>query len=210
MKRWWRLAILLVGLAVLGGGVSIAQAAETVENDWLCLPFERVGPILASAKEEDLLQLFGAEQVQRRTIYVAEGTEKRDVSVIYPYSANEVILFWRDNQYGQRLSHAWVKKEDSSWKTAENITVGTPLAELNRLNGQPFRIVGFGGDYGGYIPVRQEGTLIQQKGLCLRLAPARQLPRQYYGDGVKVFSADPELLPDAVRVVSFEVTLNEK
>ena len=114
MKRWWRLAILLVGLTVLGGGVSIAQAAETVENDWLCLPFERVGPILASAKEEDLLQLFGAEQVQRRTIYVAEGTEKRDVSVIYPYSANEVILFWRDNQYGQRLSHAWVKKEGSS------------------------------------------------------------------------------------------------
>ena len=210
MKRWWRLAILLVGLTVLGGGVSIAQAAETVENDWLCLPFERVGPILASAKEEDLLQLFGAEQVQRRTIYVAEGTEKRDVSVIYPYSANEVILFWRDNQYGQRLSHAWVKKEDSSWKTAENITVGTPLAELNRLNGQPFRIVGFGWDYGGYIPVRQEGTLIQQKGLCLRLAPTRQLPRQYYGDGVKVFSADPELLPDAVRVVSFEVILNEK
>ena len=209
MKRWWRLAVLLVGLAVLGGGVSVAQAA-TVENDWLCLPFERVGPILASAKEEDLLQLFGAEQVQRRTIYVAEGTEKRDVSVIYPYSANEVILFWRDNQYGQRLSHAWVKKEDSSWKTAENITVGTPLAELNRLNGQPFRIVGFGWDYGGYIPVRQEGTLIQQKGLCLRLAPTRQLPRQYYGDGVKVFSADPELLPDAVRVVSFEVTLNEK
>ena len=141
---------------------------------------------------------------------MAEGTEKRDVSVIYPYSANEVILFWRDNQYGQRLSHAWVKKEDSSWKTAENITVGTPLAELNRLNGQPFRIVGFGWDYGGYIPVRQEGTLIQQKGLCLRLAPTRQLPRQYYGDGVKVFSADPELLPDAVRVVSFEVTLNEK
>ena len=210
MKRWWRLAILLVGLAVLGGGVSVAQAAETVENDWLCLPFERVGPILASAKEEDLLQLFGAEQVQRRTIYVAEGTEKRDVSVIYPYSANEVILFWRDNQYGQRLSHAWVKKEDSSWKTAENITVGTPLAELNRLNGQPFRIVGFGWDYGGYIPVRQEGTLIQQKGLCLRLAPTRQLPRQYYGDGVKVFSADSELLPDDVRVVSFEVTLNEK
>ena len=210
MKRWWRLAILLVGLTVLGGGVSIAQAAETVENDWLCLPFERVGPILASAKEEDLLQLFGAEQVQRRTIYVAEGTEKRDVSVIYPYSANEVILFWRDNQYGQRLSHAWVKKEDSSWKTAENITVGTPLAELNRLNGQPFRIVGFGWDYGGYIPVRQEGTLIQQKGLCLRLAPTRQLPRQYYGDGVKVFSADPELLPDVVRVVSFEVILNEK
>ena len=210
MKRWWRLAILLVGLAVLGGGVSVAQAAETVENDWLCLPFERVGPILASAKEEDLLQLFGAEQVQRRTIYVAAGTEKRDVSVIYPYSANEVSLFWRDNQDGQRLSHAWVKKEDSSWKTAENITVGTPLAELNRLNGQPFRIVGFGWDYGGYIPVRQEGTLIQQKGLCLRLAPTRQLPRQYYGDGVKVFSADPELLPDAVRVVSFEVTLNEK
>ena len=68
MKRWWRLAILLVGLAVLGGGVSVAQAAETVENDWLCLPFERVGPILASAKEEDLLQLFGAEQVQRTTM----------------------------------------------------------------------------------------------------------------------------------------------
>nr|WP_320146911.1 hypothetical protein [uncultured Anaeromusa sp.] len=208
MKRWWRLAVLLIGLAVLGGSISVAQAAA--ENDWLCLPFERVGPILASAKEEDLVQLFGVEQVQRRTIYVAEGTEKRDVSVIYPYSANEVILFWQDNQYGQRLSHAWMKKEGSSWRTAENITVGTPVAELNRLNGQPFRIVGFGWDYGGYIPVRQEGKLIQQKGLCLRLAPTRQLPRQYYGDGVKVFSADPELLPDAVRVVSLEVTLNEK
>ena len=210
MKKWWRLAILLVGFAILGGSVFVVQAAVAVENDWLCLPYERLGPIRASAKEEDLLQLFGAEQVQRRTIYVAEGTEKRDVSVIYPYSVNEIILFWRNNQYGQVLSHAWVKKEGTSWRTAENISVGTPLAELNRLNGQPFRIVGFGWDYGGYIPVKQEGKLIQQKGLCLRLAPVRQLPRGYYGDGVKVFSADPELLPDAVRVVSFEVTLNEK
>ena len=210
MGKWRRLAALLVVLVVLSGNLVVAQAAEAAENDWLCLPFERVGPIKAAAKEEDLLQLFGAEQVQRRTIYVAEGTEKRDVSVIYPYSANEVILFWRDNQYGKVLSHAWVKKEGASWRTAENITVGTPLAELNRLNGQAFRIVGFGWDYGGYIPVRQEGSLIQQKGLCLRLAPVRQLPRGYYGDGVKVFSADPELLPDAVRVVSFEVTLNEK
>ena len=210
MKRWWRLAFLLVGLVVIGSNASVARAAEPVGNDWLCLPFERVGPIVASAKEEDLLQLFGPEQVQRRTIYVAEGTEKRDVSVIYPYSVNEIILFWQDNQYGKVLSQAWVKKDGTSWRTAEGITVGTPLAELNRLNGQPFRIVGFGWDYGGYIPVRQEGRLIQQKGLCLRLAPVRQLPSGYYGDGVKVFSADPELLPDAVRVVSFEVTLNEK
>jgi hypothetical protein len=42
------------------------------------------------------------------------------------------------------------------------------------------------------------------------LGPVRQLPRGYYGDGVKVSYEDPELLPDAVRVVSFEVTLNEK
>jgi hypothetical protein len=30
--------VLLVGLAILGGGVSVVQAAVAVENDWLCLP----------------------------------------------------------------------------------------------------------------------------------------------------------------------------
>ena len=121
MKRWWRLAILLVGLAVLGGGVSVAQAAETVENDWLCLPFERVGPILASAKEEidsylkkmDEMAVGWDADERKNTRKLAEFYAKMDpqnaaklLSEIEPERVARILANLSDRQAGAIMDSA--------------------------------------------------------------------------------------------------------
>ncbi len=200
--------ILALAAAFIILGSWPASAAGGVANDWTCIPFQRVGPITPATTGDDLVRLFGESNVTRKTIYVAEGTETRDVSVVYPGNKDQLIVFWQDNIYGSAPASVSVRKSGAAWKTADGVTVGTSLEELNRLNGRSFRITGFGWDYGGFVMFGEQGALVSVKGLSLRLSPARQLPRDCYGDGTILDSADPRLLPDAVRVSVLDITLN--
>lgn len=178
-----------------------------VANDWLCIPFQRVGPITAATTAAELIELFGEENVQRRTIPGAEGTEYYNVSVVYPDTPNQLIVFWQNNRYGSVPQSVAVRQAGTAWKTVYGITVGTSVEELNRINGQPFTISGFGWDYGGYVSAWNDGTLAAVQGITLRLRSAMRLPQDFYGDGVKVDSSDNRILPDAVRVGDFSVML---
>jgi len=188
-------------------GSTTSSANNSVANDWLCIPFKRVGPITLATNADELIRLFGADNVRRRTIPGAEGSEYFDVSVIYPDMPNEVIVYWQGNSYGVQPQSVSVQHPGTAWKTVGGITVGTSLEELNRINGQPFTISGFGWDYGGYVSSWGGGTLGSVKGLIMRLRPTRNLSPEFYGDGVKINSGDPRMLPDAVEVGDFSITL---
>ena len=120
-------------------------------NDWVCLPFLRAGPIHPSSSIDDLVKVFGEANIQRRTVYGPEGAEKFSASVIFPDTANELIVFWQDDQYGTLPSSVSIRKQGSAWKTVQGIQIGTTLAELNEINKRPFSFFGFGWDYGGSI-----------------------------------------------------------
>ncbi|HWR28652.1 MAG TPA: hypothetical protein VN631_02360, partial [Negativicutes bacterium] len=151
-------------------------------NDWMCIPFLRVGPIRPSSSIDDLVRLFGLENVRQQTVYGAEGTEKYETSVIFPETPNQVIVFWQDNQYGTVPSSVSIRQQGSAWKTVQGIQIGTTLAELNAINGRPFSFFGFGWDYGGSVHVQWNGgTMASIRGLFLVLRETRDLPRQYYG-----------------------------
>lgn len=178
-------------------------------NDWLCIPFQRVGPITSATTASELIELFGEENVQRRLIPGAEGAEYYNVSVVYPDTPNQLIIFWQNNRYDGVPQSVSVRQAGTAWTTVYGITVGTSLEELNRINGQPFTIRGFGWDYGGYVTAWNDGTLAAVQGITLRLRPAMKLPQDFYGDGVKVDSSDNRILPDAVRVGDFSVMLKK-
>lgn len=176
-------------------------------NDWMCIPFLRVGPIRPSSSIDDLVRLFGLENVRQQTVYGAEGTEKYEASVIFPETPNQLIVFWKDNQYGIVPSSVSIRQQGSAWKTVQGIQIGTTLAELNAINGRPFSFFGFGWDYGGSVHVQWNGgTMASVRGLFLVLRETRDLPRQYYGDR-KLSSDMEELLPDAAEIRRIDVKL---
>ena len=176
-------------------------------NDWICLPYMRVGPIQPYSTIADLEKFFGAENLERRTVYGAEGAEKFDTTVVFPGTANELIVFWRDNKYGITPSSVSVRKEGAKWKTVHGIRIGTDLATLNEINGRPFSFYGFSWDYGGIVTGKWDGGVMSSmSGVHLVLRATRELPREYYGDR-KVRSDSEELLPDGAMVRRIDVQL---
>lgn len=133
----------------------LALPALAKENT-LIVPGKSVGPITANSTRADLVRLFGAANLKDGTLYEAEGEE-------VPGS----VLFPKDPQ--RRLEILWTKRkrvatlkfygQRSVWHTAEGITLGTSLAQLEKLNGKPFKFSGFGWDYGGQILDWQGGKL---------------------------------------------------
>ena len=177
-------------------------------NDFMCIPYMRAGRIEPFSTLDDIARLYGAANVERRVIPGPEGVGQFDVSVIYPDTDNELRVYWDKNEYGKRPSWVSIRKHNSEWKTLYGIKIGTSLAELNRLNGRPFKFLGFNWDYGGSVKRDWEGGVlgtIVPASLVLR--SAKNLPRKYQGD--KILSSDDEdlLQPDAVWVGRIDIPL---
>ncbi|HWR40645.1 MAG TPA: hypothetical protein VN611_14215 [Patescibacteria group bacterium] len=205
MNRKWTIMSLLLLVFMLSG---MPVAGAEVANDWQCVPNERVGPVTRQTTGDDLIRLFGAENVQRRTVLGAEGAERFEVSVIYPDTPNQALLYWQNNRYGEIPSAVSIRGAGTAWRTVYNITIGTSLEEMNGINGGNFVISGFGWDYGGLVKSWNDGALANVKGLFLTFRPARSLPREFQGDGVRIDSGNPELLPDGVKVAEVYIVLN--
>ena len=178
----------------------IAPERKSDANDWMCIPCLRAGPIEPTSSIEDINRMFGRHKVVRRTVYGPEGAEKFEVTVVYPGTADEMLVFWRDNIYGSAPERVSIQKEQSRWRTVYGIRTGTSIGELNRINGRPFEFYGFGWDYGGsVIKGWGDGMLASMHGLSVVLAENRQLALEFQGD--RTLRSDlPALLPDAVKV----------
>ena len=177
------------------------------ENDWMCIPLLRAGPIEPTSSITDLSRIFGARNVSRRVAYGPEGIEKYDVTVVYGGTADEIIVYWQDNIYGARPERVSFRQQQGRWRTIFAIKPGTGIGELNKINGRPFEFLGFGWDYGGNIVHNWSGgALAVVRGLSVKLATSRELPREYYGD--RYLRSDLSILqPDAVLVERIDVQL---
>jgi hypothetical protein len=192
-----RMLVFATILLLLGGA-----SAQQVSSDWLIVPGERIGPITESTSEATLQALFGAENTESIDVDIGEGFSEPG-TVVYPNDASRRLeVVWLD---GSRTAPKEVRLtgQSSKWKTAEGISLGSTLKELERLNGFPFRLTGFAFDYSGTITDCGRGRLtmlgchdvdgaFQGRQIILRLSPsaeARALPeyRQVIGD--RVFSS---------------------
>ena len=114
---------------------------------------------------------------------VGEG-ETEPGTVVFPKDPQRTIeIRWKDP--GKKTLPAFIQIEGdtSRWKTVHNISLGTTLKELERLNGRPFHLAGFGWDYSGTVSSWSKGSLaaelVGDHGyLTLRLGPPSnaQLP----------------------------------
>lgn len=138
---------------------SIPTETPVAQADWLIVPGERVGPLTAASSATDLIGVFGAENIRDEPYPLGEG-ESEPGTVIFPDDpTRRMAILWNDLDKKARPLSVRIDGAGSIWKTAQGVTVGMSLKSVEALNGKPFRLYGFGWDYGGQLVESNGGEL---------------------------------------------------
>lgn len=197
---WDRIAMHIFSLAFAAILILVSPAMALDAGDRTFGP-GRVGAIVKGATQPaDLARIYGAGNVRYDKVHLAEG-EYRSGAYIYRGTANELqVGFTAD---GKKIE--FIRIPGNGWKTKDGIRVGTTLAELERINGGPFKFYGFGWDNGGAV---MSGGMLP-RGIVITLAPTRnresRQAQRVMGDSV-FSSRHPALKSLGVVVSGIAVT----
>lgn len=169
-----RSAAVVAGLMLVAVGAAMASAGPA-DDAWLIVPGVRVGAIMRTASELDLIRAYGHGNVRTQDINVGEGVTERGTVVFPDEPIKRAAVLWKDLSNNQMPERIQITGSKTLWKMAQGITLGTSLRELERLNGRPFVLTGFGWDYGGTIISWERGALARAFAtggrIILRLRP---------------------------------------
>ena len=132
-------------------------------------------PFTSELTEERLVEIFGARNVQAGEFEFAEGLNEPGAVVFPDAPEDKIQVFWRDGAARSNPRVVRVRGERTRWRTADGITIETDLKTVERFNGKPFRLLGFGWDYSGTVMSWASGRLASNDaGTCrvrMRLTP---------------------------------------
>lgn len=150
-------------------GIGAVSKLHAQQPDYLIIPGTKVGAITRASSEADLKRIYGARNVRRTQVSLGEG-EYAPGTVIFAGDSSKIVkITWKDDRrrrFPQQifLTAATSAGFKSVWKTRHGIRLGTSLPELERLNGKPFLLSGFGWDYAGTIYSWEGGKLQRDLG----------------------------------------------
>lgn len=123
------------------------------------------GPFASTTSHAQLEAAFGAKNVVYTQVDAPEGA-KLNASVIFPNDPKRRLeVLWQDEQ-GRAQPSAIVITGASQWAAPGGLRLGMPLPDVERHNGKPFTLSGFGWDYGGSATDWEGGKLDQPAGSC--------------------------------------------
>ena len=117
------------------------------------------GFITKNTRFADLQKIAGGDNVKDERICGAECLDSIDVTRVYPGTANEIIVYWKDSLYHQSIAFIETYNPGSSYHTTSGLHIGSSLNDLLKINGQKISFYGFDWDYGGNIQSYHGGTL---------------------------------------------------
>jgi hypothetical protein len=165
----------LVILAVLLTACSELRTPEAAHppTDWRFTPGASFGPLLTTSSEQDLVSTFGAGAVEPTQVDLGEGNFAPGTLVFRNDPLQTFSVTWQDTIARRTPESVRLAGDTSRWTTTTGIGLGTSLSELERLNGSPVGITGFGWDYGGTITDWRGGKLAPLTGrMVVSVAPA--------------------------------------
>jgi hypothetical protein len=187
-----------LALAIAWGAAGTAVAEP--------LPFACQPPFSGDMSAESLTSAFGEENVQTGSVIGVDG-EPFEATIVYPeISRKRIVVAWLDEAAHARPESISVLGE-SDWIGPQGIRFGMELAEIERLNGERFRIYGFGVDHGGLASF-ERGRLAALPGGCrLEMAfdPTPGLPFTGVIGEVRFWSDDPEMLAARPRLYQMKL-----
>jgi hypothetical protein len=136
---------------------------------------------------------YGESNVVEQAVDLGEGQTEGGAVIFANDPAHRAFVYFIDGNSANPLSAIYVRDVGSSWTGPFGIRIGMPSTELERLNGKPFRFLGFDWDYGGYVSHWTDGSLanafLAPGQLSVRMEPptladGESLPESYpAGDG---------------------------
>lgn len=184
---------LSLGVAACGEEEIPAPAPAPEFLDLLCASF--AGKTAAALAAE-----YGAENLREETVPGPEG-ELYEASVLFPDDPmRRLEIIWADGAARAHLTSVRVR-DQSAWIGNNGLAIGDALARVESLNGAPFRLWGFGWDYGGWVSEWNGGLYAPANGCATHV---RLQPRSDRGEA----SGDSEFISSdaAVRAADPVVT----
>jgi hypothetical protein len=129
------------------------------------------GAFAKDSSHVKLAMLFGTQNVTYTEVDGPESS-KLMASVVYPQDPKRRLeVLWQDEVTRNNTSLIVITGQ-SAWTAPKGLHLGLALAAVEKLNGKPFRLMGFDG--GGQVVDWQKGALESLPGGCkvsVRLAP---------------------------------------
>jgi hypothetical protein len=131
---------------------------QPTDSEWLIIGGQAAGRLTSEGSEAELRRHYGGS-VKSTRIQLGEG-ETTPGTVLFPGdSLRRAEIVWHDTVKRSRPARLILRGSQSRWQAGPGISLGTSLEELERLNGRPFTLAGFGWDYGGVIVDWSGGAL---------------------------------------------------
>jgi hypothetical protein len=173
--------------------IAATSAAAAVPDALAC-----EGAFAKDSTHAKLVETFGRSNVALLEIDGDQGVKVK-ASVIYPDdSRRRIDVVWHDEKL--RRHPATVRVDfRSGWHAARGLHVGSELAEVEKINGKAFKMMGFDWELGGRVSNWQGGALAKMPGGCeLRLgfnpwADAPDEARDKVSGEKEFLSSDPNM-----------------
>jgi hypothetical protein len=176
--------------------------------DCTIVPGVRVGLITKDAGTREAVLAAYGDSARVDSIHLIESMMAEGV-VLFPDNPRRTAYVYWDQENNPktpafiRIISGDTPSAGADWKTDSGFGIGTPITELEKLNGKPFDIYGFGWDYGGAVTDWKGGNLAG-KGIHLYFTIGESDNFDKIS-GEKVLSSnDPELLKAMPRVATLE------
>lgn len=172
--------LLILGLILMAAGCKSKKTGVASAEKY---QLENLAKVIA---ENDLKSIYPEAQISEGTDLFEEGIVERPYSILYPGTADELLITWEDNDRTQL--HQLRFDKNGRWQTKNGIKVGTTYDELVRLNGNSIKFYGFGWDYSGAVD--WNGGKLADSNVRVFLAPVNSPSGKFIGD--KIVEATPE------------------
>ena len=124
------------------------------------------GAFGADSSHAGLVEAFGADNVIYKRIDRPQGSTGFATILFSKNPERTLLVEWRDTASRSRPIYIGLSGR-STWAGPLGIRLGATLAEVEQLNGRPFRLNGFGWDLGGNAAfAEQDGKLGALPGGC--------------------------------------------
>jgi hypothetical protein len=199
-----QLLVIVAALSVAACGQGAAPPATTAVGE-SANAFVLSCTAFAGATPATLAERFGAENVTTQTLPGAEG-ESYEATLVYAGDPTRRLeLTWNEDH--SALATVTVGGASTQWRGAEGYTIGTPIAEIERINVMPFKLWGFDWDYGGWVSDWGVGTLsqsaVQGCNVRMRFDPRSQTNTSSASGDSEFASNDPAMRAADPAVAAF-------
>jgi hypothetical protein len=126
---------------------------------WLLASNPAGDAIHSTDDEAELVRRYGAANVWRDSIALGEGENTLGTLLFRDDTLRRLEIMWQDTAAFRRPARVRISTEQTRWAAAPGVSLRTTLAELERLNGRPFTLLGFGWDYAGTVVDWEHGRL---------------------------------------------------